>query len=107
MDADNNDGLYSKDNVERLGDTTGKHQRCAYYVLDLNHDKFAVPALAAYAKACAKEYPELAKDLRAWVRYKRGKGMVPQALVWMLGAPVDAIRAALGQPREGVPDGQH
>ena len=27
------------------------------------HDKFAVPALRAYATACENEYPNLAEDL--------------------------------------------
>jgi hypothetical protein len=40
-----------------------KHAFCEYFVLDYEHDKFAVPALRAYAKACAAEYPLLAKDL--------------------------------------------
>lgn len=33
------------------------------FVLDLNHDRFARPALIAYAAACQDEYPELASDL--------------------------------------------
>ncbi len=42
-----------------------KHERCRYFVLDLDHDAFAAPALLAYADACAAEYPALAADLRA------------------------------------------
>jgi hypothetical protein len=42
-----------------------KHERCRYYVLDLDHDAFAEPALQAYADACAATYPALAVDLRA------------------------------------------
>jgi phage terminase large subunit-like protein len=57
-------GIYRKYNVRRLGDETGKHERCSYFVLDLVHDKFSVPALRAYAKACKKEHPQLAKDIR-------------------------------------------
>jgi hypothetical protein len=34
-------------------------------VLDLKHDRFAGPALRAYADACEAEYPLLARDLRA------------------------------------------
>jgi len=42
-----------------------KHARCEYFVLDLKHDRFAGPALRAYADACEAEYPLLARDLRA------------------------------------------
>lgn len=45
-----------------------KHEACEHFVLDLDHDKFAAPALAAYADACAEEYPELARDLESWLR---------------------------------------
>lgn len=41
-----------------------KHEECDYFVLDLSHDKFAKPALLAYAAACEGEKPELAADLR-------------------------------------------
>lgn len=58
-------GLYRKYDVQRLDDKKGKHKNCEYYVLDLNHDKFAAPALRAYAEHCKREYPELAKDLCA------------------------------------------
>jgi hypothetical protein len=40
-----------------------KHSACRYFVLDLDHDPFAAPALRAYAAACAAEYPALAADL--------------------------------------------
>ena len=46
----------------------GKHERCEYYVLDLQHDRYAKAALAAYADACEDEYPHLAKDLRTKIR---------------------------------------
>ena len=63
-DSDENRGIYEKYRVERRSDPTGKHVRCNYFVLDLVHDKFAIPALRAYAKACKKEFPELASDIR-------------------------------------------
>ena len=56
-------GLYNKYVVSRVGDPTGKHSRCQYFVLDLNHDKHARLALHAYIDSCRQEYPELAKDL--------------------------------------------
>lgn len=42
----------------------GKHAACDYFVLDLVHDRFARPALRAYADACEKDFPHLARDLR-------------------------------------------
>lgn len=64
--ADQKKGLYRKYRVERLDGSSGpggKHEHCEYFVLDLVHDKFAQPALRAYASACAAEYPALAADL--------------------------------------------
>ncbi len=60
-------GIYHKFNVERTDGTDqpgGKHHGCRYFVLDLDHDKCAKPAMAAYAEACESEYPALAADLR-------------------------------------------
>ena len=56
-------GIYKKYRVYRENDPRGKHNDCDYFVLDLVHDKFAWPALVAYASSCQAEYPELAKDL--------------------------------------------
>ena len=59
-------GLFHKYYVERLDgkDRLGeKHWRCEYFVLDLTHDKYAIPALKAYAESCQNEYPRLAYDL--------------------------------------------
>lgn len=62
--SDEHKGIYRKYRVERLNDSANKHKFCNYFVLDLDHDKFAIPALRAYAKACKKEYPQLAKDIQ-------------------------------------------
>ena len=62
--SDESRGVYRKYEVRRVSDPTGKHANCTYFVLDLAHDAFALPALKAYANACAKEFPELAKDIR-------------------------------------------
>jgi hypothetical protein len=62
--SDEHRGIYEKYRVERLNDPTGKHKGCNFFVLDLVHDKFAIPALKAYAKACKKEFPQLAKDIQ-------------------------------------------
>jgi hypothetical protein len=61
-------GLYGKYHVERTDGSSEpgkKHEDCAYFVLDLTHDRNAPPALIAYAAACEAEYPVLARDLRA------------------------------------------
>jgi hypothetical protein len=61
-------GLYGKFNVSRTDGTDrpgSKHDGCRYFVLDVTHDKFASAALLAYAKACADEFPDLARDLHA------------------------------------------
>jgi hypothetical protein len=61
-------GLYGKYWVRRRDGSSRpgeKHEFCNYYVLDLDYDPFAVPAVRSYADACESEYPELAKDLRA------------------------------------------
>lgn len=60
-------GIYRKFVVSRVDGSSqvgGKHERCAYFVLDWHHDPFAVPAARAYADACEAEYPALASDLR-------------------------------------------
>lgn len=67
-------GLVGKWRVTRVSGTgtRGKHTACEFFVLDWKHDRFAVPAARAYADACERDYPELAKDLRAKAdRYER------------------------------------
>ena len=64
--SDKQRGLYGKFSVGRTDGTDApgkKHDGCEYFVLDLTHDDYAIPALIAYAKACRKEYPALAADL--------------------------------------------
>ena len=66
--GDRTRGLYGKFFVERTdgkSEPGEKHHGCEYYVLDLMHDKYAVPALRAYAEHCQAEYPALAADLFA------------------------------------------
>lgn len=60
-------GLYEKFKVERTDGSSapgGKHDGCAYFVLDLTHDRHATPAIEAYAASCEADYPFLARDLR-------------------------------------------
>lgn len=64
--SDKNRGLYGKFKVERTDGRSldgQKHENCRYFVLDLDHDPFAVPAIKAYAEACQEKYPSLADDL--------------------------------------------
>lgn len=78
-------GVYRKFNVTRTDGSSGpggKHERCSYFVLDLEHDPFAVPALKAYAAACRETHPQLAIDIEVSLN-------LPGATV-LLGA---AIRA--------------
>jgi hypothetical protein len=59
-------GLYEKFKIERTDGKSapgGKHHACNYFVLDIDHDPHALPALRAYAKSCKKDYPHLASDL--------------------------------------------
>lgn len=64
--SDTKRGIYRKFQIERTDGSSapgGKHEHCSYYVLDLEHDDFALPALRAYAKACRKTHPALADDI--------------------------------------------
>lgn len=60
-------GIEVRYTVKKKNDPTGKHDTCQYFVLDPLHDPLARGALMSYATAAEKEYPELAKELRAWV----------------------------------------
>jgi hypothetical protein len=67
-------GLYEKFRIERIDGRSGpgkKHEHCDYFVLDLNHDPHAFPALEAYASSCAGEFPVLARDLMRRVRAEK------------------------------------
>jgi hypothetical protein len=66
-DSDAQLGLYRKFNVTRH-DPTGKHEDCFYFVLDVDHDRMAIPALEAYIIAAEEHgYNSLASDLRGVV----------------------------------------
>lgn len=71
--ADNRErGLYNKFQVKRV-DGDPKHDNCNYFVLDIDHDPFAVPALLRYADVCASTYPALAADLQKMVQAQKEK----------------------------------
>lgn len=59
-------GVYHKFNVSRTDGRdlpSGDRHGAEYFVLDVTHDEFAMPALAAYAAACRSDYPALADDM--------------------------------------------
>ena len=59
-------GLSRKFDVKRTdgGHQKGRrHHNCRYYVLDLDHDLHALPAIVAYAESCQATHPRLAMDL--------------------------------------------
>ena len=67
-----NDGpIYHKFTVTRVDGQHyhgGKHFKCDYFVLDITHDPFALPALTAYAEECRSRYPQLADSLKERIR---------------------------------------
>ena len=64
---DDTRGLYGKYRVERVNDMDGKHDGCRYFVLDPQHDPYAIDALAAYADACRYTNPNLSADIQEWI----------------------------------------
>lgn len=59
-------GLYAKYHVERKDGSSApgkKHHDCEYFVLDLDDDRHALPAIQAYAWSCRRAFPALARDL--------------------------------------------
>ena len=65
-DPDRERGLYDKFMVERMDvEAAERHRDCEYFVLDLNHDALALPALQAYIAAAREHgYHRLAADLQ-------------------------------------------
>ncbi len=60
-------GLFRKFVVRRTDGSDspgGKHDGCEYFVLDVDHDKHAKTALAAYAASVEETHPQLAADMR-------------------------------------------
>lgn len=72
--SDKERGIYRKFVVTRSDGSSGpgkKHEHCAYFVLDLEHDEYAMIALKAYATACRATHPDLAHDLRTTIDAQR------------------------------------
>ena len=60
-------GLFRKFDVRRTDGSDkpgGKHEGCEYFVLDVDHDRHAEAALAAYADSVEATHPDLARDMR-------------------------------------------
>lgn len=65
-------GLYNKYNVIRIDGSDApdrKHEGCKYFVLDVDCDPHAIPALMAYVAACKNQYPALAADMRKTAQF--------------------------------------
>jgi hypothetical protein len=59
------EGLKAKFRVERTDPEAQKrHPNCQHFVLDVDHDPHALPALKAYADSAEAEHPVLAEQLR-------------------------------------------
>lgn len=59
--------LYEKFKVTRTDGADGpggKREGCAYFVLDLRHDRYARQAAREYARQCERTHPRFAEDLR-------------------------------------------
>lgn len=70
-------GLHDKYIVRRTDGSSeegGKHYGCQYFVLDLNHDPHAIPALEAYAESCKHSHPELSEDLLSRIARMKSPG---------------------------------
>ena len=85
--GDKSKGLYNKYRVERTDGKSQpgeKHFGCEYFVLDLTHDPFALPALMAYSEACNAEYPKLAIDLmkKVYACLESGDNTTPAGIRW-------------------------
>jgi hypothetical protein len=79
-------GLFHKFDVTRVDGESApgkKHEGCDYFVLDITHDPFAIPALKAYAAACKDVYPVLAKDIKTEIKVKNAKLKAGRANVTM------------------------
>lgn len=70
--------IYRKFNVTRVDpEAQARHEDCFSWVLDVDHDPYALAALRAYATACQEEDPELARELITMVndRGRRVEGV--------------------------------
>jgi len=86
-------GLYQKYWVSRTDGSSKpgkKHFGCRHFVLDVDHDPYAAPALRAYAQACKGVYPELAQELSAIA--SKLEAALPMSSLHGGRAPEDHVR---------------
>lgn len=100
-------GVYRKFEVKRTDGSSepgGKHENCAYFVLDLNHDPHALAALKAYASACRKTHPKLADDIEKIVATRpcgcRSAGECPHAWPWNPRTPSEQLQHLMSRAKE-------
>ncbi|WP_018991273.1 SUMF1/EgtB/PvdO family nonheme iron enzyme [Aromatoleum toluclasticum] len=103
-------GLIHKFNVSRVDgrDAPGGDRHGArYFVLDLDHDPHAKPALRAYAESCEDNYPQLAADLLAQIdRIELGAFVTVPETTLPSGLVVPAFQASqylCSQSKDGAP----
>lgn len=77
-------GFHQKFHVSRVDGQSApgeRHDGCAYFVLDLDHDPFSVAAMLVYGVACKETQPELAETIFA--RYPTQKMPIP-VVNWLI-----------------------
>lgn len=77
------------------------------FVLDIAEDQFAIPALAAYAKACSNDYPALAADLNrkiAAVAQKSSEFVIVPEVTLPNGTTVPSFKAGKFLSSRGAGD---
>lgn len=80
VDPDRQRGLYRKYELYRVDETDPTQRSLVFdpfFVLRYTRDPHARVALAAYAKSCEADYPQLAADLRAALRTIDGENPRP------------------------------
>ena len=83
-------GVYDKFEVRRRDGRDlpgGDREGSRYFVIDRDHDRFAGPAMRAYAEAARVEYPALARDLLAGLA--DDKTYEPATLFMVSGEGID------------------
>jgi hypothetical protein len=97
-------GLYYKFDVQRTdgqSEPGRKHAGCFYFVLDVDHDKHALPALHAYAVSCKEEYPLLSRDVSLIARQQRRK-YPDDDLIPGLDALIERLSGVVADYERGV-----
>lgn len=93
-------GLVHKYHITRV-DQSEQHPDCEYFVMDLTHDPYSVPAMVIYALAAGVEYPQLKDDILA--RYNAALPPIrPTALEWVI-----ELMEPYRQYKQGLQAGQN